>query len=538
MDEDDRAALVAAATAAAAPVATAAASRPPQAPDSGLDPPARTPSIPVPPVVLVGRQAEHDRAVASLLSGKVRMLTLTGAGGVGKTRLALEVASTLAADLSDAVTFVELAAVTEAHLVLPTIARAFGGLQLGGAALTSLAAALGERHHLLVLDNLEHVLDVADDLAELLARCPRLLVLGTSRASLRVRVEHALPLDPLPVPEGDDVAEVAASPAVQVFLDRAGASGGTVRLDEGTAADVAAICRRLAGLPLALELAAAHSRYLNPSALLGHLDVAIASPRSRDLPARQRTVRATLDWSHGLLTHDEQVLMRRLAVFAADFSLEAAVALAGDDVDAFAALAGLVEQSLLVPLPGPEPRYRSLEPIRQYAAARLAEAREADVVADRAAAFFAALAAGAGTGLRGQEQVVWLDRLAAEHWHLASSMARLVETGRLGEAARLASRTWLYWALRSNAAEGLAWLDSVAAAAQSDKGCADRRGTGPTARGAGWPALRLRRSSRDETADGGGDRCGQARRSRRHPSRGARTRRLVSGLHRRPRTRD
>ncbi|HSK55985.1 MAG TPA: helix-turn-helix domain-containing protein [Jiangellales bacterium] len=463
LDEDDRAAL-----AAAAAGSTVDTLRLAQAPDPQ--------PLPVPPAPLVGRQQEHDRAVAELRSGRVRLLTLTGPGGVGKTRLALEVARTMAGAFPRAVTVVELAPVPEWPLVLPTVARVMGGQHRAGPAVDSLAAALGARRHLLVLDNLEHVLDVAGNLADLLTRCPGLHVLATSRAALRVRAEHAVPLDPLPVPTDDDVAAVAASPAVQVFLDRAAAAGGTVVLDPGTAADVAAICRRLDGLPLALELAAAHARFLTPSALLGHLDQAVGSSRSRDLPARQRTVRATLDWSHGLLTHDEQVLLRRLSVLPGSFSLPAAVAVGGDDIDVLTSLSGLVEQSLLAPEPGPESRYRALEPVRQYAAARLAESGEDALAADRAAGFFAELAAGAQAGLLGPEQAVWLDRLAAEHGHLGATLARLADTGRLGEAARLGAATWLYWALRSNASEGLARLERVAAAAQTDGPALDDAG--------------------------------------------------------------
>jgi transcriptional regulator with XRE-family HTH domain len=353
LDEEDRAALAAAAAGAGTEHRPALPAR---IPDPGPGPgTSDAEPLPVPPAPLVGRQLEHDRAVAELRSGQFRLLTLTGPGGVGKTRLALEVARTLAGDFPGAVTVVELAPVPEARLVLPTVARAVGGLQLSGPAVTTLAAALGARRQLLLLDNLEHVLDVAGELAELLARCSGLHVLATSRAALRIRAEHAVPLDPLPVPATDDVADVAASPAVQVFLDRAVAAGSTVPLDRATAADVAAICRRLDGLPLALELAAAHARYLTPSALLSHLDRAVGSPRSRDLPARQRTVRATLDWSHGLLTHQEQVLLRRLSVLPGSFSLPAAVAVGGDDVDVLTALAGLVEQSLLAPSRAPSP---------------------------------------------------------------------------------------------------------------------------------------------------------------------------------------
>jgi predicted ATPase/transcriptional regulator with XRE-family HTH domain len=472
LGDDDRAALVAAAsgpaepTPAAVPAVPAAVALEARTVTSTATQPF---SAPVP--ALVGRSVEHERAVALLRRGEVRLLTLTGPGGVGKTRLALEVARTLAADLPGAVTVVELAPVADPALVLPAVARAVGGVQLAGPAVPSLAAALGDRQHLLVLDNLEHVLDVAGDVADLLARCPGLLVLATSRAALRVRAEQVLPLDPLPLPATDDVEAVGASPAVRMFLDRAAAAGATVDVTAGTAASLAAVARRLDGLPLALELAAAHARFLAPSALLEHLDQAVGSPRSRDLPERQRTVRATLDWSHGLLTGAEQVLLRRLSVLPGPFSLSAATAVAGADVDVLTALAGLVEQSLLVPVPAAEPsaepRYRALEPVRQYASAHLAGAGEADLVADRAATFYAALATDAHAGLRGPEQAAWLDRLGADHTHLGTAFDRLLRTGRLSEAAQVAGSTWLYWALRGNVTEGLTRFDAAVAAIEN-----------------------------------------------------------------------
>ncbi|RBY83291.1 helix-turn-helix domain-containing protein [Blastococcus sp. TF02A-26] len=419
--------------------------------------------LPRPPVALVGRETERAEVVDLLRDGGTRLLTLTGPGGVGKTSLALDVAHTLAPDLPDGVVLVELAPVREAGLVLPTIARAVGGQQPTGPALDALATVLGGRRLLLVLDNLEHVLAAAADVAELLARCPGLVVLATSRAALRVRAEVERPLEPLPLPTGPAVAAVAASPAARVFLDRAQAAGRPVPLTERTAADVAAICRRLDGLPLALELAAAHARFLPPDALLARLDTALGTPGSRDLPERQRTVRATLDWSHDLLTDAEQRLLRRLSVFAGSFSLDAAQEVAGDG-DVLPVLSALVEQSLVVPVPDAGARYRLLEPVRQYAAARLSAAGEDDEVADRAADLCLRLGERVRTALLGADQAEWLDVLEREHGNLAGAFARLIATGRLAAAAELGADTWLYWALRGNAVEGLGWLERVAAA--------------------------------------------------------------------------
>ncbi|PWW23997.1 putative ATPase [Geodermatophilus normandii] len=441
--------------------ALAAAARP--VPDADPLPPVPAPAAPV-----FGRDDDVAEVAGLLRSGAARLVTLTGPGGVGKTTLALAVARAVAADFPDGVTVAELAPVREARLVLPTLARALGGRQLSGPVAEAVAARLGERRHLVVLDNAEHVLDAAPEVADLLARCPGLAVLATSRAPLRVRAERERPLGPLPLPAGSSAGAVAASPAAQVFLDRAAAAGRPDALTDATAADVAAICRRLDGLPLALELAAAHARYLPPAALLGRLDEALGSGRSRDLPERQRTMRAALDWSHDLLTAAEQELLRRLAVFAGGFSLDAARAVAGGGV--LAALGGLVEQSLVLPEEGPEARYRLLEPVRQYAAVRLAASGEAEVVAERATAAVLDLAAGARTGLTGPEQGAWLDRLERDHGNLAAALGRLVAAGRAADVARVIEGTWLYWAVRGNTAEGLGW---VTRAARTDPAPAD-----------------------------------------------------------------
>ncbi|MGY1620236.1 ATP-binding protein [Geodermatophilus sp. SYSU D00691] len=415
--------------------------------------PAETPvtsSVPLPAAPLIGRTRERDELSALLRDGSTRLVTLTGPGGVGKTTLALDVARA-----HENVTVVELAPVTEARLVLPTLARALGVRQLADPLIDAVVAQLGDREHLVVLDNLEHVLDAAGDVADLLARAPGLTVLATSRAPLRIRAEREYPLTPLPVPGSTHPDDVGRSPAAQVFLDRARAAGREIRLSSA-ATDVAAICRRLDGLPLALELAAAHARFLDPAALLARLDQVVAEPRSRDLPARQRTIGATLDWSHDLLTSAEQVLLRRLSVFAGGFPLEAAEQVSGGDV--LPALGGLVEQSLVVAEPG---RYRMLEPIRQYAAAKLAAAGETGAVADAAADFFLDLAADARPGLKGPAQGEWLDRLQVEHGNLSATFAALLERRRFGDAALLGVDTWMYWALRGNALEGLGWLTRV-----------------------------------------------------------------------------
>lgn len=416
-------------------------------------PPAVPPAVPSaagPP--LIGRDA--DVAAVRALLGATRLVTVTGPGGVGKTRLA-------AAAAPDATT-VELAALTDVELVLPTMARHLGLHAPGPEDVAGqVAAFLGARPHLLVLDNVEHLLAAAPDVAELLARCPGLTILATSRAPLRVRAEREYPLAPLPVPADGDVATVRASPSAAVFADRARAVSPSFVLDRSTAAAVAAICRRLDGLPLALEIAAAHTRFLAPPDLLARLTDAVSSGGPRDLPPRQRTMRSALDWSHDLLTATEQRVLRRLAPFAGGFELDAAVEVAGctpepvEAPDAVAALGGLVEQSLLVAEPA-DRRFRLLEPVREYAAARLDAAGETAQARRRHATYVAGLGQAARQGLRGADQRTWLDRLAREHGNVRAAWDTLAAGGQpdRAAAAALASDIWPFWALRGHTGEG------------------------------------------------------------------------------------
>ena len=411
---------------------------------------------------LVGRRRELGDLVAALTSGQTRLLTLTGPGGVGKTRLALEAARRAAADFGGAVTVVELAAVRDPALVMPTVAQSLGVTQaVGQDAGTAVAEHLGARRRLLVLDNLEHLLSAAPNIAQLVEATPGVVVLATSRAPLRVRAEQDQPLAPLSLPDGADRASVAASGAGQMLLERAKAVAPGFALTDRTAPAIAAICRQLDGLPLALELAAAHARLLSAEALLARLDQAVSSPRVRDLPDRQSTMRATLDWSHELLTLDEQVTLRRLSVFAGGFGLDAAEDVVGDDVDTFTALAGLVDQSMVFAVPDPDVRYRLLEPVRQFAAARLTESGEADRVAERHTDWVCRLGHEVRDGLRGRDQGAYLDLLDREHANLRAALTRLIATGQLAAAARLLADTWLGWALRGYAAEGLDWVDGI-----------------------------------------------------------------------------
>ncbi len=435
--------------------ATPAAPAPPSAPSAA--------PVPSPPTPMLGRAAERAHLTALLGDEGTRMVTVTGPGGVGKTRLALDVARHLQAEGRDVVV-VELAAVRRVDLVVPTIARALG-LRAGADDLVgALAVLVADRTPVLVLDNLEHLRDAAPALAELLARCPGLEVLATSRAALRIRAEHEVPLGPLPVPpDGSDVATVASAEAVRVFTDRARRLVPGFEVTAANAAAVGAICRRLDGLPLALELAAAHVQYLAPDQLLDRLGHAVGSARLRDLPERQQTMRATLDWSHALLTADERDVLGALTVFAGGFDLEGAeVVAAAPGRDVLVALQGLVEQSLVVRDDGHDgapPRLRILEPVRDHAAPAGTEA--AGALADRHAAHLASLGAAARDRLQSPDLPEWLDRLQAEHANLRAALTTLVDGGDLDVAAHLGRDTWLYWALRGHAGEGLTWWQRV-----------------------------------------------------------------------------
>jgi predicted ATPase len=337
----------------------------------------------------------------------------------------------------------------------------------------ALRVALAPRRLLVVLDNFEHVIDAAVDIASLLDGCPHLTILATSRAPLCIRGEHEYEVAPLETPDPGRLprAEIVGdAPAAQLFMQRASEVSPAFSLSQSNAATIAAICWRLEGLPLALELAAAHARLLGPTALLARLDQILRSEGARDLPPRQQTMQATLEWSHALLAKEERSVFRRLGVFAGGFTLEAAQAVATEGAapagEIIEVLGRLVEQSLVSVEhvdTGEIRRYRMLELVRQYALQKLEENAEAERTRSAHAAFFSALASMAGPQLKGEGQMAWLAVLSREHDNLRATLTWLLEQGDTERAARIGWDLWLFWALQGHLIEGRGWMESVVA---------------------------------------------------------------------------
>jgi predicted ATPase/tetratricopeptide (TPR) repeat protein len=419
----------------------------------------------VPVTPLLGREQEAA-AFEDLVARKgARLVTLTGPGGVGKSRLMVEAARRLGPGFADGVRFVELAAVSAADLVAPAIAAGLGLSTSAGQLTADLESFLRPRRLLLALDNFEQVLGAAPQLAGLLAAAPGLVVLVTSRAVLRLSGEHEFPVPPLPVPPAgaaSDPEELRRYASVSLFTERAHAADPGFELTAGNAAAVAEICRRLDGLPLAIELAAARVRLLPPQALASRLGqrFSLLTGGARDLPERQRTLRNTLAWSFGLLPVAEQALFARLGVFAGSFSLPAAEAIGADAPgpdrpgSVMDTLGALVDSSLVrAQTGGGEPRFSLLETIREYALDRLREDGDWVPAHDRHAAYYVTLAEPATADLAGPGQLAWLDRLETEHDNLWAAVSWLVDHGPLEQAVHLIVVTWRFWWLRGHAAE-------------------------------------------------------------------------------------
>jgi predicted ATPase/DNA-binding XRE family transcriptional regulator len=434
-------------------------------------------SLPVPMTALLGRDSDVETLRQWLADPAARLITLIGPGGVGKTRLALELARAIADEGATRVVFAPLGAVRDPAFVESAIAEAFGLVDVTARDLPSRARVACEGHPtLLVLDNFEHVMDVAPQVADLVASVPLLRLLVTSRAPLRVRGEREYVLGPLELeaaPDGMASADLARAPAVRLFVERVRDVQPDFRLTSANGPTVTAICRRLDALPLALELAAPWIKVLTLEDLLRRLpdDVLRSTVGRRDLPQRQQTMNATVAWSYQLLSPDGQRAFRRLSALPGRFSIDAA-AVVLDDREASSArddrvlnvVADLIDKSLLLRSEtsvGARPLYEMLETVRAYAALELAASAERDHALEALARYCAAEASLAAEGLVGLEQAEWLDRVRDDLENHRGALRWLIERRRPSEASVIAWGLKYFWLIRGYAAEGLQWCQEI-----------------------------------------------------------------------------
>jgi predicted ATPase len=435
-----------------------------------------TRSLPTATTSLFGREHAIDEVAGLLLRPDVALVTLIGPGGIGKTRLALAVGERSRDRFDEGTVFVSLAGFTEPEQVLTGIGRAVGADLVGtGSPLEAIIERLGEGRWLLILDNLEQAVDAARDLDELLARCPGMAILATSLRVLRLRAEWVFPVPPLPLPPDPanlPLDELASFPAVALFVDRARAARHDFALTRANAGAVAEICRRLEGLPLAIELAAARSRLLSPDALLGRLATSFDAlgTGTIEMPERQHTLRATVEWSVGLLDDAERSLLETMAVFEDGWTVDAAaeVAVLDEDqaLDVIDALAG--HSLVYLDVTDHGPRARMLETIRQFVAERLAVRTDFDEIRHRHADHYRKLAEQADRPLRGVGHGEWLGRLEAEagnlteavHWYLDNDRSPLPHLFRV---------LWPFWFLADHMDETRTWADRLLPDADSQE---------------------------------------------------------------------
>lgn len=430
-------------------------------------------NLPDDPTLFVGREREIAEVSALLRRPKVRLVTLTGPGGTGKTRLALHIGGALLYEFKDGVFFASLAPLTDPSLVLSAIAQVFGVMEAGEQPLIEiLRGYLEDKQLLLVLDNFEHLLDARSLLPELLESCRQLKILITSRSLLRLSWEHVFEVPTLSSPNPrtlsgrglHDAKLLSQYEAVALFLERAQAAKANFSITNENAPAVAEICYRLDGLPLAIELAAARIRLFPPQALLGRLSsrLKLLTGGAKDAPNRQQTMRGAIDWSYSVLNETEQALFGRLSVFAGGCSLEAVEALC-DSPEVLDGLESLVEKSLLRQEGNTEARFSMLETIREYASERLDDRGEADALKRAHAEYFLELAEEAQPELRGAEQGRWLDRLETEHDNLRAALEWANQRREFEMGLCLAGSIWRFWMVRGHLTEGRRWLEDFLA---------------------------------------------------------------------------
>jgi non-specific serine/threonine protein kinase len=444
-------------------------------------------NLPRPLTSFIGREREIAQVVERLRQPEVRLLTLTGPGGVGKTRLAIRVAETIAAEFPDGVWFVPLAPVHDPDLIGAMVARALEVQETVERPIAErIAAFLATKLGLLVLDNFEHILEAGPLLTDLLAACPALTILVTSRTVLRLSGEYDIAVPPLSLPSrAESQVLLDSSEAVRLFVERATAANAEFVFTEANAADVATLCARLDGLPLAIELAAARVRTLPPQAMLRRLDqrFRLLAGGARDQPVRLRSMRDAIGWSYDLLSPEEQSLFRRLAVFVGGFTLEAAEAIGASEgdpaVDVLEGITSLLDKSLLrqeVGLDG-EPRYGMLETVRDFGLERLTASGEEGASRRRHAGYCLALARRAAPdppGGRMLEQCLWV--LEAEHPNLRAALTWLAEHGETEACLRLACCLGQFWFQHGHLSEGRQWVEQ--ALARADEAPAELRAEG------------------------------------------------------------